>query len=583
MNRSRNHSLRHMAAALLLCTGLASCSQDDLATGKGEPLQPGMYPLELTATLGSMATRATVENTWDNTEQVAIQATTTGTGSSDWSEATAYLYKMTDGNPTAKDAAHTHYWQKSGENKLVRAWHCANGTTSETVPTEWSVKPDQSSETDYQSGDLLFAAPVDVPFKKSANLNFYHQTAKVVVHVRNAGMVQTGGQTPEMKIMSVFTKGTFSAPKTAGNSQGSWESAGEAEDMTPYSLGTQELSNGQPQTEKSAASFTALVIPQTIASGQKLFSFTLGGHDGPLFYYTPQNQQEWESGKLYTYIITVKETELEVQVNESIGWDTGNSGEGSVNLYKEINGGETIDQPGNYILSGTFTQTVTLNGDNIELTLEDVTFSGGNSPIHITGGTPTIIVKGTNNSLTTTANNAAGIWLDGENSNVKITGDGSSSSCIRIESMSAAIGTHGNFQSSEGNSGNITIENVKIIANVKQEGAAAIGFGQLYGAGSNQKIGDITITNSIIEATLIENQYFPYAAVVGGCGGGEGTYQIGDIRITTSNSGTTPQEYFSKCTCGDVLVGFPPSTYPLTVSPFKIYWNGVEQTGNITK
>ena len=48
----KRHTWRDMAAAVLLCAGLASCSQDDIpGNPQGEPLPGGEYPLMLTASV----------------------------------------------------------------------------------------------------------------------------------------------------------------------------------------------------------------------------------------------------------------------------------------------------------------------------------------------------------------------------------------------------------------------------------------------------------------------------------------------------------------------------------------------------
>ena len=52
MKRSRTQLLRSLAAAMLLGTAFASCSQDDMPQADGE------YPLALTARVDGMATRS---------------------------------------------------------------------------------------------------------------------------------------------------------------------------------------------------------------------------------------------------------------------------------------------------------------------------------------------------------------------------------------------------------------------------------------------------------------------------------------------------------------------------------------------
>lgn len=498
---------------------LGSCENEQITDmeKQGTELPEGKYPLTFTA----------VQAAPEGTPQTRVSENTDGM-SSHWDSGEVIKVQIANGkagtytldesgNATAQTPC---YWQNIN-NATINAWYSnISGQATETNTNKIVSLSNQSKGLAY----VLKATANDVSYNsQNIELQFHHQLAKVRVKLKGDKANDVTG---------VQVNNYTSCTVTNGN------------------VSVKDADYNYISMHKNGDYYEANLVPmQSITKDDFI---RLNDNTKAII----NNITELKAGNMYTI-------EIDVQPAGP----------------KPINPGGTITE-GDYIMKGSFTQGVTLNGDNIKLTLEDVSFNGENSAIHITGGTPTIIIKGKNNSLTTT-NGAPGIWVDGDNTNVKITGDGSSSSCIKIESGAAAIGTKGDF--TEPKCGNITIENIKIIADVKQSGAAAIGYGAAYGAGTNQKIGNITITNSEIEAKLTENQWFPYGAVVGGCGGGEGTYTMGDIRITTTNSSMTPQSYFSKCTCGNVLVGFPASTYPLTVNRGKIYWNGVEKTGNITK
>ena len=504
---------------------LASCDNETLpdGDGAGTPLPEGMYPLTFTATQdnsGGVQTRVS-ENSDGMGSQwtVGDQIKVVVSDGGNAAETTCTLDRS--GNITAYNPK--LYWQTT-QNSKVNAWY-SNITGDDATASSTVSLANQTGGLAYV---LKADEKTDVNYKSSnIQLQFKHQLAKVRVKVVK------GTYTGNLNITGVKVKGYTSCAVSKG----------------VVSSGSNE---GYISMRKNGDYYEANLVPG-LALQAEAFEITADGNTTKA---TLNAAVTPARGNVHTITITM----------DAAG-------------PKPITPGETITE-GEYIMKGSVSQGVTLNGDNINLILEEVTSNGANPPIHITGGTPTIIIKGKNNSLTTTG--GPGIWVDGENANVKITGDGSSSSCIKIESGAAAIGTKGGTYANP-KCGNITIENIKIIATIKESGAAAIGFGAAYGAGSNQKIGNITITNSEIEAKLTEDQWFPYGAVVGGCGGGEGTYTMGDIRITTTNSGMTTQSYFSKCTCGDVLVGFPSSSYNPTVNSFKIYWNGQVQSGNITK
>lgn len=138
-------------------------------------------------------------------------------------------------------------------------------------------------------------------------------------------------------------------------------------------------------------------------------------------------------------------------------------------------------------MAGNISEKVILDGDNISLILDKVTSSKG---IEIKRGTPTIQIKGTNNSLT-----EAGIVL-ASNANVVIQGDGSTSSKLTIRNTkTVGIGV----LTDETNCGNITIKDVEVDVEVEPSFQAAA-IGGTYKSGFGNGCGDILIENSVVRA-----------------------------------------------------------------------------------
>ena len=142
-------------------------------------------------------------------------------------------------------------------------------------------------------------------------------SAKIVVHVRNSGIVagKTGlGMT--VGNGNIYINGKLS---TIGDNVYTWTSGDTQGTITPYNLGSQSMSDGNT----SLVSFGALVIPQTIAEGETLFTFTV---DEQTYYYkVPSGDITWENGKEYTYNVTII-GEAEVVVNSVTQGDWGNGG-----------------------------------------------------------------------------------------------------------------------------------------------------------------------------------------------------------------------------------------------------------------
>lgn len=191
MNRFRILQTLPLLAALVLLA--AGCTQNELGNEQGEPLPEGMYPIEFTAT-GLQATPQTCDNTadgfWGGGENVAIQI---GRDVKQYKpESIGSTTTLIPDNKNNK-----FYWQ-STDDVTVQAWYCGTGydttlsTSSSSSPWTWTVQSDQSgiNDTDgYQQSDFLYAKD-NFEFKTSNTLHFFHQTAKVVVHIIE------GSQTP---------------------------------------------------------------------------------------------------------------------------------------------------------------------------------------------------------------------------------------------------------------------------------------------------------------------------------------------------------------------------------------------------
>ena len=312
----KRHTLYTFPALALLLAATA-CTQDDAGT-----LPDGTQPLTLSAAIeGSADTRATVDNRWNGNETIALQVTD-GDGT-EW-----YEYK-TDGEGKLSG---NYYWTKQGSITVQGLYP---NITVENNGLTWSVEEDQSSDADYQSGDLLCSESKTVGFAQTPALTFYHQTAKVVVNIKQEGLPESIDATPgdiyltigEDDILTMV--GTFTLPTAAdgdGRWLGTWTTGATKGSISPHLAST-------PATG-CFATYEALAIPQTVTAGTRLLAFTAKKGTtvyGP-FYYTLQKDAVWKPGHVYTYDITIFHHGLDVQVSESIDWNATNPGSGGITL-----------------------------------------------------------------------------------------------------------------------------------------------------------------------------------------------------------------------------------------------------------
>ena len=528
-----------LAAMLLLA---AACTPNDCDGSQGEPLPEGKYPMTFTAT-GLQATpqtrAATADGQWTTDDEVAIQVKGVKDGVKKYTPtsisnnaATATLQAATGETP--------FYWESTSDIN-VSGWYLGTGYSA-TPPTDaswsWSVQSNQNENEGYQKSDFLYAPAKSFAFKPQTgadnSLTFYHQTAKVIINIRQEGILTDANMITSVIIgnnNNIALKGTYTAP-TGNGTAGTWNPATDGKGtITPKRLtnpNTGVSFEGGSSTETALASYEALVIPQTVTTGENFIGITV---DGITYYYKAETgKNELKAGYVHTYNITVKGEKLEVTVsNSSMSWGTGTSGSGSVELPTIITLGSeavSISDDGKYLLTGTGSGAVTINGSPTVI-LNEVTLNTSASPsINITGGSPELTFKGTNTLKT----NVGGIFLSNE-ANVTIKGDGAQNTILKIQGK-YGIGVYG----IDNKCGNITISDIALNINCEEAGV---------GSSTNTTCGDISLTRCKLNISTSLN-----AACIGTSAGKEmyqpicGNIELRDCEIINLTAKQPSGTYF---------------------------------------
>lgn len=327
--------IRVAATVCTACCVLALTACSDDTTGDDSRLPDGEYPMTFTAVVdGLTVTRAgTADGEWTTTDWIAVQV----------SDEIKIYAPSNNGNSVTLTSSDPFYWQSKDETKTVSAWYCGDGSTASGgintggVPTSWRVQPDQDKGDGYQESDFLYAAPKDISFGNTdKSLDFTHQTARVVINIKNAEAAMEADVISSVVIgyeNNLALSGTYTAP-TEGNATDTWNTSGGTKgtitpkDITPTSGSSDILKT-----------YAALVIPQKM-SEQKFIAVTLA--DNKTYYYTPQDKEaNLESGTQYTYNITVKHDRLEVVTVKDGAW--GDSGVETEVESKEVAENFTAD------------------------------------------------------------------------------------------------------------------------------------------------------------------------------------------------------------------------------------------------
>ena len=277
-----------------MAVGLASCSQDDLASlGVAEGA-----PVTFTATglaMPQVETRATTDGTWEEGMMVGVKI---------GSEAKEYAVSPDATDPTKATLAATQgvtpfYWANATETKSVEAWYPY--TAGQTAMPTLVVQQDQSVEANYLASDLLGTSQ-EVSYGDT-DLQFAHRTAKITLN-----FTETEGSRFSMKDAEVVL----------------------------YNLST---TNGNPATircfkaTEDGTSYQALIAPQMFAAGNALFYVKFA--DGSPHSYTPDAAIEFKAGYQYVFTITLTDTGMKVTVGEAIPWDDEVNSENSMVISED--------------------------------------------------------------------------------------------------------------------------------------------------------------------------------------------------------------------------------------------------------
>ena len=165
------------------------------------------------------------------------------------------------------------------------------------------VQKDQSSSDALKKSDLLWSKLLKASTASSAlpSLMFEHSLSKLIFKLKPG----IGVTLPEPALKITGTKIGIDlnvSDGTLSNVQGN------AQEITPL-------------VQENKTEFEAITVPQTVNKDTKLFSVT---NNGKTYDYIMKADKVFESGKKYTYEITINANDLEVQVDGSIkDWNDG--------------------------------------------------------------------------------------------------------------------------------------------------------------------------------------------------------------------------------------------------------------------
>lgn len=453
---------------------LAACTQDEPG-GQGNELPYGEYPLQIGSV--TLDVESSAEPCSEERPQTRVAENDNGTGSVwQWDGSEMIGVRLGDETTT-----YTLNADKTLTTDQQLYWtSAAPATVTAWYPT------DESVDLSDQSEGLAYMLKAEVPgatYNNEIALDFKHQLAKVRV-------VLSGPQASLAQSVEVYGCTTCTnnegAP-VAGDTQG-WLKM----KHTTYTDGTE--------------CWEANVVPATITLDNfvRINGQTATVNDG--------FPTTLDASTMYTIDLTVGGP-------------------------KQIFGGETITKPGEYIVKGTVTESITLDSEDITLILEGADVNTNGIAINIVSGNPTLKIQGTENAVKSATSTAIHV---GSGCTLTIEGVNGMTDKLEAEGGKNEGTVYGSGNAGAGigssNGGNIVIRNVTIEAkgNTYSHFTGPLSGGSAaIGSSVPGYCGDITIDNATVTAT---GGY--YAAAIGMSGCISDSYdpdlKIGEIHISRS-------------------------------------------------
>ncbi|MCD8092450.1 MAG: fimbrillin family protein [Bacteroides sp.] len=327
-NEETNEAIDNWNGEIRLSSGLAVQTRADASTG----------------TQGDKIVSGQTVYVWANE---AITATT----------AHIKAWALTADGSNGLSSNSSKFYPSNGNNLHFYAIHGNFGSTSftdgttelpssleHTVETTQYDTANSGTEMDgYLKSDLLYAVKKDVARSNSAvSLTFYHLLSKVrIVLKKGDGEPDLTGAT--VTIEGTKPKATFTLVTTDElSSSTTWSSivtVKNSDDNTasPITIKTETI-----EDFNSVSSYgEGIIVPQTVSANTAFIKVKLATDKGgtTFTYNAPSGGLPFESGKMYTYSITVKSTGLTVTSSMQDWTSAGDASTGDATMDEPASGG----------------------------------------------------------------------------------------------------------------------------------------------------------------------------------------------------------------------------------------------------
>lgn len=191
---------------------------------------------------------------------------------------------------------------------------------------------DQSNVEQLKKADFLCMPITQVtPNKAGINVEFQHITSKINLTIELGSEYQFTDKI-DQKITDVKIGGTGTIANVSidkGNYIIKADPTGEVKSITPLCTGTTPFSDNAGTITRASASYEAILIPQTIASGQFYVSFKV---DGKAYDWCYNEALELKATNAYELHLTAGSDKVSSAAFSTKSWNVGNGEKGEEKL-----------------------------------------------------------------------------------------------------------------------------------------------------------------------------------------------------------------------------------------------------------
>lgn len=288
-----------MIATAALATLLAACSNDSDVFNTPDYADT---PIGLNVNVSPMATRAGYEQGALTEGSFGLYLTTQDTEGDERYNCTNREVRYDNGWAIQGGQL---LWKSNDATVTYYAYLPYTGTVSDAANYAFTVKTDQSNESNVKASDFLCTGTQTATAGTALDINFQHALSKLNVTLTKGTELEDGLTFTSVRLSNCATATTVNLTDgTAGTATNSGQT------ITLYAA---------TENEK----YECILVPQTFAQSLKV---EITGNNGKVYTFKSDNELTFSSGKQYTLNLTVGRDKMTTGTISAESWDNEQQG-----------------------------------------------------------------------------------------------------------------------------------------------------------------------------------------------------------------------------------------------------------------